>query len=312
MESPERERQYIVDYMAGTAPDENVEHLEKVHSDRVMGQDHDIWDVHTNKERWWVITGPTNLYSQKQFPSMDIALTFHIGLMTRVRNRSELAAPDEQADFFPIAWRKWEQAAEAFNTADEAEEFQAVGMMCRESLIAFAKEAADTVPVPEGSELPQANNFLGWVDLIANAIASGDSAARRRGYLKAISKSTWELVQWLTHAGNAIRFDAYFAFKSTGHVLSVYALALVRFSARFPDRCPECASYRLASDYRREGETLVHVTVCEKCGWEDESAIAEELEIQSEPKDSGQREDLGDCIFVDVPLRGPKPPEPFR
>ncbi len=103
MESPERERQYIVDYMAATTPDEKVEHLEKVHSDRIMGQDHDIWDVHTDKERWWVITGPTNLYSQKQFPSMDTALTFHIGLMTRVRNSSELAAPDEQADFFPIA-----------------------------------------------------------------------------------------------------------------------------------------------------------------------------------------------------------------
>lgn len=312
MESPERERQYIVDYMAATAPDEKVEHLEKVHSDRIMGQDHDIWDVHTDKERWWVITGPTNLYSQKQFPSMDIALTFHIGLMTRVRNRSELAAPDEQADFFPIAWRKWEQAAEAFSTADEAEEFQAVGMMCRESLIAFAKEAADTIRIPEGSELPQANNFLGWIDLIANAIASGDSASRRRGYLKAISKSTWELAQWLTHAGNAIRFDAYFAFKSTGHVLSVYALALVRFNARFPDRCPECASYRLASDYRREEETLIHVSVCEKCGWEDETAIAKELETRPEPKDNKQSDDLGDCIFVEVPLRGPKPPEPSR
>jgi hypothetical protein len=177
MESSERERQYIVDYLAEVSSDETVEHLEKVYSERIMGQDHDIWDVHTNKERWWVITGPTNLYSQKQFPSMDVALTFHIGLMTRVRNRSELEAPEEQADFFPIAWRKWEQAGEAFNEADEAEEFQAVGMICRESLIAFVKEAADVISLPEEAPRPQANNFLGWVDLSRTGRARGAAGA---------------------------------------------------------------------------------------------------------------------------------------
>jgi hypothetical protein len=312
MESPERERQFIVDYMAGVTSDETVEQLEKVYSERILGQDHDIWDVHTDKERWWVITGPTSLYSQKQFPSMDVALTFHVGLMTRVRNRSELEAPVDQAEFFPVAWRKWEQAGEAFNEADEAEEFQAVGMMCRESLMAFVKEAAGIISLPEDAARPQASNFLGWIELIGNTIAGGNSAERRRGYLKAIAKSTWELVQWLTHAENAIRFDAYFAFKATGHVLSAYSLALVRFNAGFPDRCPECASYRLASDYRRgEDSKMLHFTVCEKCGWEDQPTLCEEVRENAESKPESQ-EGLGECIFVDVPLRGPKPPKPSR
>lgn len=315
MQSSERERQFIVDYMADVTSDETVEQLEKVYTDRIMGQDHDIWDVHTDKERSWVITGPANLYSQKQFPSMDVALTFHVGLMTRVRNSSELEAPEEQSEFFPVAWRKWGQAGEAFNEADESEEFQAVGMMCRESLIAFVKEAAEIISLSEVEPKPQASNFLGWADLIANAVAGGESAKRRRGYLKAISKSTWDLVQWLTHAGNAIRFDAYFAFKATGHVLSVYTLALVRFNAGFPDRCPECASYCLASDYRRdEGRRMRHFTVCERCGWEDQPTIREEVEEngESEPDPGKIQEDLGECIFIDVPLRGPKPPKPSQ
>lgn len=316
MESPERERQFIVDYIAEIAPDETVEHLEKVYSERIMGQDHDIWDVHTDAERWWVITSPANLYSQKQFPSMDIALTFHIGLMTRVKNRSELEAPEEQADFFPVAWRKWTKAAVTFNEADEAEEFQAVGMMCRESLIAFVKEAAKLIPIPEDSPKPKASDFLGWVDVIANTIAGGQSAERRRGYMKAIAKSTWELVQWLTHAGNAIRFDAYFAFKATGHVLSVYSLALVRFQFGFPDRCPQCASYRLASDYRRSDENkMLHFTVCEACGWKDEPIVyevEEDDEEEFEEISNGANKDLGPCILVEVPLRGPKPPKPSR
>ena len=311
MESPERERQFIVDYMAEVATDETVEHLEKVYSERIKGQDHDIWDVHTDANRWWVITGPTNLYSQKQFPSMDVALTFHAGLMMRVSSRSELEAPEEQADFLPVAWRKWEQAAETFNEADEAEQFQAVGMMCRESLIAFVKEVADIISLSEDVPRPKANDFVGWIDVIGNTIAGGESAERRRGYLKAIAKSTWELAQWLTHAGNAIRFDAYFAFKATGNVLSVFSLALMRFQSNFPDRCPACASYRLAEDYWHGGddETILFA-VCEACGWKGNPIIIEEAEGEQDLTES--KEVLGECIFVEVPLRGRKPPKPSR
>jgi hypothetical protein len=49
-----------------------------------MGHAHDVWDVHASDGRWWVITNPTNLYSQNQFPSMDLAVTFHMGLTLRI------------------------------------------------------------------------------------------------------------------------------------------------------------------------------------------------------------------------------------
>ena len=50
MESPEHERAAIERYMAWQAPDESMVHLEKVTSERVMGRDRDVWDVHTDKE----------------------------------------------------------------------------------------------------------------------------------------------------------------------------------------------------------------------------------------------------------------------
>ncbi len=65
MENSERERQYIVDYIASQASDEIVKHLEKVASERVLGRNIDVWDVHTGINRWWIITAPTNLYSQE-------------------------------------------------------------------------------------------------------------------------------------------------------------------------------------------------------------------------------------------------------
>jgi hypothetical protein len=74
------ERQAIVDYLASQASDERVGLLQKVFTERLHDITYDIWDVHTEKERWWVITNPTNLYLQSQFPNMDLALTFHVGL----------------------------------------------------------------------------------------------------------------------------------------------------------------------------------------------------------------------------------------
>ena len=73
--------QDIANYVEGQARDEIVQHVEKVKQDVVLGEIYEIWDVTTDKERWWVITNLTNLYSQKHFPSLDYTLSFHIGLM---------------------------------------------------------------------------------------------------------------------------------------------------------------------------------------------------------------------------------------
>jgi hypothetical protein len=54
-----------------------------------------------------------------------------------------------------IALRRWTQAAESLDSADEAEEFQAVGMRCRESLIAMVRAIAQPTMVPKGTEEPR-------------------------------------------------------------------------------------------------------------------------------------------------------------
>lgn len=88
----QEEADKITAYMNWQAPDLIVEFVQKVYSENVLSSTHDVWDVHTNVDRWWVITGMTNLYSQEQFPNMDLALTFHIGLCLRIpmNHRSKL------------------------------------------------------------------------------------------------------------------------------------------------------------------------------------------------------------------------------
>ena len=155
MRASDLERQEIIEYMQGEAPDETVTHAEKLTSERGGGTDHAVWDVHTDKGRWWVITGWTNLYSQEDFKSMDGVLTFHIGLMARVMARQAKQAPDCPDPKLEPTRRQWEQAAEAQDEADEAEAFQAVGMRCRETLVSFAHALASDDLVVDVTERPK-------------------------------------------------------------------------------------------------------------------------------------------------------------
>ena len=86
LRTTKKEREHVETYMRSQLPTQGLELAQKVYSERVHAECHDIWDVHTKRSRWWVITNPTNLYSQKQFPNMDLALTFHVGLCLRVPN----------------------------------------------------------------------------------------------------------------------------------------------------------------------------------------------------------------------------------
>jgi hypothetical protein len=168
---------------------EAVIHLEKAASERVGPVRHDIWDVHCPESRWWVVTNPTNLYDQTDFKSRDVVLTFHIGLMLRVECAQEREVPvtPESGELLPGSWRRWRQAFEAYDSGDEAEAFQAVGVRLRECLVSFIGETRDDELVPDGHTPPKASDFKGWTDLLANGLAAGESAARLRSYLKKLA-----------------------------------------------------------------------------------------------------------------------------
>ncbi|MFM0474776.1 hypothetical protein [Paraburkholderia strydomiana] len=272
----EREEKEIIEYFEwqsnkGRDDDDQitVRHLEKMKTEVVFGRKYALWDVHATDGRWWVVTNPTNLYSQTEFPSLDYLLSFHIGLMARVASRDARKAGRPDQDRFAAAWRRWEQAASAIDNASEAEDFQAVGMKCRECLLTFVASAPEYVELQDGAVLPQRGNFKEWAELIANWSAPGEHSKDIRTYLKQLSGSTWGLVNWLTHTSNAVAIDAELAMDATHHVLEVFSAAVVRKESARPDRCPRCSSYQLASFYVPELEPdPPYVTVCQACEWE--------------------------------------------
>jgi hypothetical protein len=117
--SPDRDyyaEKDIADYVMSQAHDETVQNVERVKTEYVMGAPYEIWDVSTDKDRWWVITNPTNLYSQRHFPSLDYTLSFHVGLMMRVTSRADRAGEREPTPFDEV-FRRQNQASDLLERA---------------------------------------------------------------------------------------------------------------------------------------------------------------------------------------------------
>src|SRR5215207_7756113 len=133
-ELPEPDERAIRQYVdSQSAQDDPVTVVQQVGSQRILGRVHDLYDVHCTKTRWWVITNPTNLYQQSDFPQVDQALIFHIGLgaVLAERSRGEMEDPADQEQV-TSSWRRFRQAMESMNDAHESEDFQAVGVKCRD------------------------------------------------------------------------------------------------------------------------------------------------------------------------------------
>jgi len=153
MRATKREQDEIRTYVKDQAHEEVI-HLEKAASELVGPVRHDIWDVHCVTSRWWVVTNPTNLYSQEDFKSRDVVLTFHIGLALRIEYLQEREVPvvSSSAELLPGSWRRWQQAFEVSDSGDEAETFQAVGVRLRRSVL----QASENTGAQRGGKVTSA------------------------------------------------------------------------------------------------------------------------------------------------------------
>ncbi len=233
----------VREYFEWQAPNLEVTFMQKVYSETVLNTRHDVWDIHTNKDRWWVITGGTNLYSQEQFPNMDLALTFHIGLILRIPRTEEQQEGDLRILPFGPVFEKIEEAGTAVTQAHNLADYQAVGVRCRKALlelIGVAQDAATWTDTP-----PQRANFRAWTEIICNDLLPGDTNKERRGALKGALESAWTFSNWLTHSKSATWIDADMAHSLTQHASGMATSLILRELRGVPEECPNCSSPHL-------------------------------------------------------------------
>lgn len=248
--------------------------VQRVGRRRVAGQDYEFFDVRTTSgSRWWVITNATNLYDQEAFPTVDQAFSLHLGLMQQIMDRGRREGM-EDADEVSPAWRRLQQAMDAMDSAKEAEDYQSVGIKCREALIALGRQYVDADWMHEQATPPKASDAKAWLALYAEALIP---SRRPRAYLKSLSEKAWDLAVWLQHYTDARDWDAELVLDATASVINTLTLAIIRHEEPAPRRCPQCDSYRLTVDgdiAERQGqEGWWQQDVCSACEWRGEEVF---------------------------------------
>ncbi len=270
-------RKYIVDgdphseldiarYVEGQTRDETVEHVELIKQVVVVGDSFNMWDVTTDKGRWWVVTNLTNLYSQKHFPSLDYTLTFHIGLMMRLKSKPDHVSSENRSPFDELI-RQVDQAEDRHHQAQEVEEFQSVGMLLRECLITLLEKVRIRIEFPIEIEAPQNSNFVDWSEIFLNQLCSGKQNKDLRKHVKNMAKETWQLVNWLTHSRSADQTASSIAVHSTQTVIGHIIQLLERGHQDSAGQCPLCGSKIIRSHYDidipPEGDYYLSCGVCQ-------------------------------------------------
>lgn len=317
LDATEDEVAQVTGYMASQAPDLEVTFLQKMHVENVLDHQHHVWDVHCDndnggKERWWVITNPTNLYSQEQFPNMDLAITFHVGLCLRIPRSEKPKLADVPVEPLAACFRMVSEATDALATAQEVSDYQAIGVRCREAMVAFVGAAQVVIPWTAREEPPKGADVKGWADHVCNTTLAGASHAERRILFKNLMKSAWDFTNWLAHAKGSKWQDTEAAVATVEHALGLYASLVIRHAREVPETCPACGSHRLSPErgvHTGVPDAAWERPVCDKCGWTGELV---EVTVQPvPPEDHRPMPPEGECIVPAVPLQSlTKPKRP--
>jgi hypothetical protein len=216
------------------------------------------------------------LYSQKHFPSLDYTLSFHIGLMTRLKSRSGRVDANDPSPFDEVL-RRGEQASDKHDSAVEVEDYQTVGMLLRESLISLTSALHRHTDIPTEIERPQDSNFIAWAEILMNQLCAGGGSKELRQHLKNTAKETWQLVNWLTHTRSANKTASSIAIHACQTVIGHFIQILERSRTDKTEECPVCKSRGLRTHYDisipPDGDYYVS---CGVCDWTNHPGPSEE------------------------------------
>lgn len=229
---------------------------------------------------WWVVEGetvPMNLYPQEAYYfSADEVYSFHMGLMERLYATHNEYEPENfvraitlDRDIAPTLFRKLKNVAELIDTAKEIEDFQAIGVQCREILI----ELVNTIYSPEMAgeeEQPQASNFKRKAELFVRFNLSGSDNSDYRSYIKKLTEATWDYACKITHSQNATFYEVSTCVTLTTSLVGVYENIRQKMNDPLAQYiCKNCKSKKLSiidDEVGEDGIVTKLVLQCDECG----------------------------------------------
>lgn len=151
-----------------------------------------------------------NLYPQRAYYfGSDEVFSFHIGLMQRMSVAQDEYHPEDfvngitfGTEIAPQLFRKLKSVAALIDTAKEIEDFQAIGIQCRETLIKPGNHIYE--PMLAGAqEQPQASNFKRKAEVFIQFYLKGPEISDYRGIIKKLTEAAWDYANKITHSSSA-------------------------------------------------------------------------------------------------------------
>lgn len=274
MSSPEVKKQ-VEDYVEwqcrGNA---KVIHSKPEQSYNELGFNVTIWNVKTDNEgSWWVTQGdlPMNLYPQDKayYFSTDEVFSFHLGIMLRLMN-DEANDPEKFIEYISHGAelsihlrRKLYLASEKLNEAFEIEEIQAIGVICRETLIELISYIFESDSFEWQDDFKK-SDVKNRGELVINKYLAGSENADLRKHLKNLLNSAWDFSNTITHSSSRTIHEASICLTITTALVSVFENLLEKYFDPLAGlQCKQCGSKRLVIASNDETDDLL--IICEKC-----------------------------------------------
>ena len=249
-----------------------------------LGTEVNVWNVKTKSEAFWVVEGesaPMNLYTQNaHYFSADEAYSFHMGITQRLSKRyqndfkhiiDEIPLDIEQLKSIN---RKLNMASQKLSIDLEPEEFQSIGLICRESLIDLSKELCKRNPELVKEKKLKASDFKGIANEFINLYIPGKQNADLRNYSRKLVGSAWSYNSIVVHSHNKTYPDVKIALLFTSSVVSLLEnlfYKYIGFDNEFG--CSKCGSKQIEF-IETENNNLI--ALCKSCENEEILSIEEE------------------------------------
>lgn len=221
-----------------------------------LGVDVNVWNVKTSKGAYWVVEGetaPMNLYTQDgHYFSADEAYSFHMGITQRLSQRHQDnfkhiidEIPLDIARLKSIN-RKLRMASEKLSIDLEPEEFQAIGLICRESLVELSKELCTRNKELIVSKGFKTSDFKNVSNEFIDLYIPGSNNAELRNYSRKLVDIAWSYSSSIVHSPSKTYPDVKIALLFTSAIVSLLENLFFKYIG-FDNEpvCPKCGSKKI-------------------------------------------------------------------
>lgn len=248
-----------------------------------LGCDVNVWNVKTTTDAFWVVEGenaPMNLYTQNgHYFSADEAYSFHMGITQRLTKRHhdnfKHIIDELPLDISSIKSinRKLNLASEKLSIDLEPEEFQSIGLICREALVDLSKELYERNEEMIKEKGFKASDFKNISSEFINLYIPGSGNADLRNYSRKIIEIAWSYCSAIVHSPNKTFPDVKIALLFTSMAVSLIENLFLKYIG-FDDElvCEKCGSKKVNIIEIHENK---FIAICESCKHEKDLELIE-------------------------------------